>query len=191
MTVGPAAWVRRSVINPLSASTTLPEMEDHRRPWPSRSPRRSPKEAYIYGEPMVGNYRVQHACFVDRSEPGIQKRPGTRILEQRASVALSPADTAIQTPQPGHTLYSMLGTGPAFGAAWRSLCRQWKDRYFSVRLIELLHLRFPTTAGTRTTGNGGQVDSFARRAALERRGPQRGVDKVFQLSGDRTVAFPA
>jgi hypothetical protein len=27
------------------------------------------KEAYIYGEPIVDNYRIQHAYFVDRAGP--------------------------------------------------------------------------------------------------------------------------
>jgi hypothetical protein len=27
------------------------------------------KEAYIYGEPIVDNYRIQHAYFVDRANP--------------------------------------------------------------------------------------------------------------------------
>ena len=35
------------------------------------------KEAYIYGFPMVDNYRIQYAYFVDTKTPST-RRPGTR-----------------------------------------------------------------------------------------------------------------
>src|SRR5687768_11864449 len=60
------------------------------------------KEAYIYGEPIVDNYRVQHAFFVDRSSSQF-KAPWNRIVSL-AGLA-TPADTAVQTPN-SDTLYS-------------------------------------------------------------------------------------
>jgi hypothetical protein len=43
------------------------------------------KEAYIYGEPIVDNYRVQYAYWVDRTNPEY-KGPLEPDLEQRTSL---------------------------------------------------------------------------------------------------------
>jgi hypothetical protein len=42
------------------------------------------KEAYIYGFPMVGGYRIQYAYFVDRNNPS-SKRRGTKSGTCRGS----------------------------------------------------------------------------------------------------------
>src|SRR3984957_1775297 len=54
-----------------------------------------PKEAYIYGEPIVDNYRVQYAYFVDRANPEF-KAPWNHIWN--SARLFTPADKAIQTP---------------------------------------------------------------------------------------------
>src|SRR5258707_10735777 len=60
------------------------------------------KEAYVYGFPIVDNYRIQHAYWVDKATPEY-KGPWNQIW---SSVGLyTPADTAIQTPN-SDTLYS-------------------------------------------------------------------------------------
>lgn len=43
------------------------------------------REAYVYGFPMVDNYRIQHAYWMDKGEPGTQ---GTLEpdMEQRTSL---------------------------------------------------------------------------------------------------------
>ncbi len=53
------------------------------------------KEAYIYGYPMVDNYRVEYAYFVDRQDPEF-KAPWNQITN--IPRVFTPADTAIQTP---------------------------------------------------------------------------------------------
>jgi hypothetical protein len=53
------------------------------------------KEAYIYGEPMVDNYRIQHAYFVDTKNPEF-KAPWNQLWN--SARLFSPADKAIQTP---------------------------------------------------------------------------------------------
>ena len=63
------------------------------------------KEAYIYGFPIVDNYRIQHAYWVDRTNPEYK---GGFNQVWNASRLFSPADTAIQTPN-SDTLYSMIG----------------------------------------------------------------------------------
>src|SRR5688500_16827983 len=63
------------------------------------------KEAYIYGEPMVDNYRIQYAYFVDSKNPEY-KAPWNQLWN--SARLFSPADKAIQTPN-SDTLYSMFG----------------------------------------------------------------------------------
>src|SRR5947209_20407254 len=63
------------------------------------------KEAYVYGFPMVDNYRVQYSYFVDQQDPNY-KGPWNQLLSL-AGVA-TPADTAIQTPNSA-TPYSFIG----------------------------------------------------------------------------------
>lgn len=63
------------------------------------------KEAYIYGFPLVDNYRVEHAYFVDRANPNF-KAPWNQITN--IPRVFTPADTAVQTPN-SDTPYSWLG----------------------------------------------------------------------------------
>ena len=53
------------------------------------------KEAYIYGFPMVDNYRVQYAYFVNKDDP--EYKGGWNEIHNTARV-YTPADKAIQTP---------------------------------------------------------------------------------------------
>src|SRR5271154_3593363 len=63
------------------------------------------KEAYIYGFQMVDSYRIQHAYFVDTSNPEY-KGPWNEIVN--IPRVYTPADTAIQTPN-SDTPYSFAG----------------------------------------------------------------------------------
>jgi hypothetical protein len=63
------------------------------------------RDAYIYGFPMVDSYRIQHAYFVDRNSPEF-KAPWNQIVS--TPHVYTPADTAIQTPNPD-TSYSFVG----------------------------------------------------------------------------------
>src|SRR5882672_7400842 len=63
------------------------------------------KEAYIYGFPLVDNYRIQHGYFVDRQDPEF-KAPWNQI--HNVPRVYTPADTAIQTPN-SDTPYSFVG----------------------------------------------------------------------------------
>ncbi len=53
------------------------------------------KRAYVYGYPMVDNYRIQHAYFVDRANPEF-KAPWNTLYN--TAHVFTPADRAIQTP---------------------------------------------------------------------------------------------
>src|SRR4051794_11647032 len=63
------------------------------------------KEAYIYGFPLVDNYRIEHAYFVDAKTPEY-KGPWNHLVN--IPRVYTPADTAIQTPN-SDTPYSMIG----------------------------------------------------------------------------------
>src|SRR5258708_5343551 len=63
------------------------------------------KEAYIYGFPIVDNYRIQYSYFVDRQNPEF-KAPWNQV--HNVPRVYTPADTAIQTPN-SDTPYSLLG----------------------------------------------------------------------------------
>ena len=63
------------------------------------------KEAYVYGEPMVDNYRIQYAYWVDRTNP--EYKGGFNQVWNSARL-FTPEDKAIQTPN-SDTLYSMIG----------------------------------------------------------------------------------
>ncbi len=53
------------------------------------------KEAYIYGYPMVDNYRVQYAYFVNQQSPEY-KAPWNEL--RNIPRVYTPEDKAIQTP---------------------------------------------------------------------------------------------
>ena len=63
------------------------------------------KEATIYGFPLVDNYRVNHAYFVDRAD--VEFKAPWNELHNTARV-YTPEDKAIQTPN-SDTPYSQLG----------------------------------------------------------------------------------
>jgi hypothetical protein len=139
------------------------------------------KEAYIYGEPIVDNYRVQYAYFVDRANPEF-KAPWNHIWN--SARLFTPADKAIQTPN-SDTLYSMIGADLRAEPVVLTVPAMEKDRYFSVQLIDYYTFNFDYI-GSRTTGNGGGVFLLA--------GPgwkgetPKAIDKVFR--SETELAFP-
>jgi hypothetical protein len=108
------------------------------------------KEAYIYGFPMVDNYRIQHAYFVDRENPEF-KAPWNQI--RNIPRVYTPEDKAIQTPN-SDTPYSMIGMDLRAEPIVLTVPPIEKDRYFSIQLIDLYTFNF-AYIGSRTTGNDG------------------------------------
>ena len=108
------------------------------------------KEAYIYGFPMVDNYRIQHAYFVDTKNPEY-KAPWNQIAN--IPRVYTPADTAIQTPN-SDTPYSMVGMDLRAEPLVLTVPPIEKDRYFSVQLIDAYTFNF-AYIGSRATGNDG------------------------------------
>lgn len=108
------------------------------------------KQAYVYGYPMVDNYRVQHAYFVDENSPQFVG-PWNR-LHSDARV-YTPADTTIQTPN-SDTPYSTVGADLRTEPLVLSVPPIEKERYFSIQFVDSYTYNF-AYVGSRATGNGG------------------------------------
>ena len=112
------------------------------------------KEAYIYGFPMVDNYRIQFAYFQDPTNPEF-KAP--RNILFNIPRVFTPEDKAIQTPN-SDTPYSWIGMDLRAEPIVFTVPPIAKDRYWSLQLIDLYTYNFDYL-GSRTTGNDG--GSFA------------------------------
>ncbi len=108
------------------------------------------KEAYIYGFPMVDNYRIEHAYFVDTKNPEYKGPWNTLVNIPRV---YTPADTAIQTPN-SDTPYSMLGMDLRAEPLVLTVPPIERERYFSIQLIDAYTFNF-AYIGSRVTGNDG------------------------------------
>jgi hypothetical protein len=108
------------------------------------------KEAYVYGFPMVDSYRIQHAYFVDTTNPEY-KGPWNQIINTPR--VYTPADTAIQTPN-SDTPYSWLGLDLRTEPMVLTVPPIEKDRYFSIQFLDAYTFNF-AYIGSRATGNGG------------------------------------
>src|SRR6202171_2726887 len=139
------------------------------------------KEAYVYGFPIVDNYRIQHAYWVDRATPEY-KGPWNQIWN--SARVFSPADTAIQTPN-SDTLYSFIGADLRSEPLVLTVPAMEKERYFSVQLIDYYTFNFDYV-GTRTSGNGG--GSFLLAGPGWKGDTPKGVEKVFRCETE--LAFP-
>jgi hypothetical protein len=108
------------------------------------------KEAYIYGFPMVDNYRIMYAYFADPTNPEF-KAPYNQIKNMPR--VYTPEDRAIQTPN-SDTPYSMAGLDLRAEPVVLTVPPVEEGRYFSVQLIDAYTFNF-NYIGSRATGNGG------------------------------------
>ena len=139
------------------------------------------KEAYIYGFPLVDNYRIQHAYWVDKATPEY-KGPWNQIWN--SARVYTPADTAIQTPN-SDTPYSFVGADLRSEPLVLTVPAMEKERYFSVQLIDYYTFNFDYI-GTRTSGNGG--GSFLLAGPGWKGATPKGVKKVFRCETE--LVFP-
>ena len=108
------------------------------------------KEAYIYGFPMVDNYRVQYSYFVDKEDP--EYKGGWNEIHNTARV-YTPEDKAIQTPN-SDTPYSAVGADLRTEPLVLTVPPIEQDRYYSLQFVDGYTYNF-AYVGSRTTGNGG------------------------------------
>ncbi|AQA04927.1 cell envelope protein [Mycobacterium sp. MS1601] len=108
------------------------------------------KEAYIYGFPIVDNYRVMYSYFVDEQDPDY--RGGWNQVHSTARL-FTPEDKAVQTPN-SDTPYSMLGADLRTEPLVLTVPPVAQDRYYSLQFIDGYTSNI-AYVGSRTTGNGG------------------------------------
>jgi hypothetical protein len=107
-------------------------------------------EAYIYGFPLVDNYRILHSYFVDAGGPEY-KAPWNKIFNNAR--VYTPDDTAIQTPN-SDTPYSYVGVDLRAEPLVFTVPHIEEGRYYSLQFIDLYTFNF-AYVGSRGTGNGG------------------------------------
>ena len=108
------------------------------------------KDAYVYGFPMVDDYRVMYSYFVDKDDP--EYKGGWNQIHNTARV-YTPQDTAIQTPN-SDTPYSTVGADLRTEPLVLTVPPIEQDRYYSLQFVDLYTYN-TAYVGSRTTGNGG------------------------------------
>ena len=131
------------------------------------------KEAYVYGFPLVDNYRIQHAYFIDTKNPEYKGPWNTIVNTPRV---YTPADKAVQTPN-SDTPYSFVGADLRAEPIVLTVPKIEKDRYFSIQLIDWYTHNFDYV-GSRTTGNDG--GSYLIAGPSWKGETPAGVKKVFR-----------
>lgn len=106
------------------------------------------KEAYIYGFPLVDNYRVMHSFFVNRG--GMEFKAPWNEIHNEARV-YTPDDRTIQTPN-SDTPYSQLGTDLRAEPLVITVPAVEEGRYYSLQFIDLYTFNY-AYVGSRATGD--------------------------------------
>ena len=108
------------------------------------------RDAYIYGFPLVDNYRIQYSYFADRNSP--EFKTSWNQIYNNARV-YTPDDKAIQTPN-SDTPYSYVGADLRAEPIVLTVPAIEKSRYFSLQFIDQYTFNF-ACVGSRATGNEG------------------------------------
>src|SRR6476660_9472440 len=108
------------------------------------------RDAYIYGFPLVDNYRIQFAYFVDKAGP--EYKGAWNEIHNTARV-YTPEDKAIQTPN-SDTPYSFLGADLRAEPLVPTVPAIEEERYYSLQFIDMYTFNF-AYVGSRATGNDG------------------------------------
>ena len=106
------------------------------------------KEAYIYGFPMVMNYKTLYAYTLDKKSPEYKGELNQKSCEARL---YTPEDKAVVTPN-SDTPYCMFWCDIRKEPVVISVPEIEADRYYSFQLIDLYTHNF-AYIGTLTTGN--------------------------------------
>ena len=146
------------------------------------------EQAYIYAFPMLMNYGVMHAYFIDRNS-GQFKAPFNTIYNEAR--VFTPKDTAIVTPN-SDTPYSFVGLDLRAEPVVLCMPKIDKKRYYDVQLVDMYTFNYGYM-GSRTTGNDAGCYMVAG-PGWKGEAPT-GINKVFRsetqfgLVGYRTQLF--
>lgn len=105
-------------------------------------------EAYVYGFPLVENYKAMVAYAVDKDGDRYQAPWNTLKLEANV---LTPSDAAVVTPN-ADTTYSVLWMDLRAEPLVLGVPKIEDHRYYSIQLVDLYTFNFDYI-GTRATGN--------------------------------------
>jgi hypothetical protein len=130
------------------------------------------KDAYVYGFPLVDNYRIQYSYFQNRGGP--EYKAAWNQLYSTARV-YTPDDKAVPSPN-SDTPYSFLGADLRAEPLVLTFPRIESNRYFSAQFVDWYTFNF-AYAGTRVTGNDGSSVLLAGPAWTGDKPP--GVKAVF------------
>lgn len=130
------------------------------------------KDAYVYGYPLVDNYRIQHAYYVDKSNASY-KAPWNHI--KNIHNVYTPADTAVQTPN-SDTPYSWIGLDLRAEPIVISVPAIDKKRYYDIEIWDA-YTYIVGYAGSRTTGN--DAGSFMVVGPTWKGETPKGIKKVY------------
>ena len=131
------------------------------------------RQAYIYGFPMVDNYRVLYDYFVNVKSP--EYKAPFNTIKNMARV-YTPEDKTVQTPN-SDTPYSMLGLDLRSEPVVLTVPEIEKGRYFSLQFVDAYTFNF-AYAGSRATGNGG--GAFLVAGPGWKGEAPKGITKVFR-----------
>ena len=140
------------------------------------------KDAYIYGFPIVENYKTMYADAIAKGEK--QYKAPFNKLKNEADV-FTPTDTHVVTPN-ADTPYSFLWMDLRSEPPVLGVPEIETNRYYSIQLIDLYTFNFGYI-GSRTTGNGAGHYLIA--------GPNwkgkkpKGVDKVIRCETEFALAL--
>jgi hypothetical protein len=140
------------------------------------------KEAYVYGFPMVDDYRVMYSYFVDKEDP--EYKGGWNEIHNTSRV-YTPEDTAIQTPN-SDTPYSTVGADLRAEPLVLTVPPIEQDRYYSLQFIDAYTYDFDYV-GSRTTGNGG--GKYLLAGPNWKGATPEGVDKVIRSDTDLALVL--
>ncbi|MCA9863111.1 MAG: DUF1254 domain-containing protein [Thermomicrobiales bacterium] len=140
------------------------------------------KDAYIYGFPIVDNYRILYSYFVDVGGPEYKTSWNTIFNNARV---YTPDDTAIQTPN-SDTPYSYVGADLRAEPLVLTVPPIEKDRYYSLQFIDLYTFNF-AYVGSRATGNGGGHYLLAGPSWQEE--TPDGIDAVIRCETELALVF--
>ncbi|MBI9060610.1 MAG: DUF1254 domain-containing protein [Marinilabiliaceae bacterium] len=107
------------------------------------------KEAYLYGYPLVMNYKTLYAYTLDKSSPEYKGEFNVKSCEARV---YTPEDKAIVTPN-SDTPYCIFWSDISNEPVVFSVPEMEADRYYSFQFIDLFTHNF-AYVGTMATGNG-------------------------------------
>ena len=132
------------------------------------------RDAYVWGFPLVDNYRVMDAYVLDPKNPEY-KGPFNRIAN--SARLYTPQDKAIQTPN-SDTPYSMAWLDLRAEPIVLSVPAIEKKRYYSIQLIDA-YTHNAGYIGSRTTGN--DAGRYLVAGPGWKGDKPKGIDQVFPM----------